>query len=77
MGPARTRSRRRIFSRAKNATGYSPSRAVMRCWPDLGDAKVRGITVQIFGSRLAAARSGQDIFLDHYFLTANTQTTPP
>jgi hypothetical protein len=57
MGRARTRRRRRIPSRAKSATGYSPSRAVMQ-WlacHDLGGAEIMGIEVQIFGSRLAAA----------------------
>jgi hypothetical protein len=44
---------------------------------DFGDAEIMGIKVWISGSRLAAARSGQAILLDHYFLTANTQTTPP
>jgi hypothetical protein len=42
MGGARTRRRTRIPSRAENATGYSPSRAVMQ-WlacHDLGDAKI-------------------------------------
>jgi hypothetical protein len=30
-----------------------------------------------FWKRPSRCRSGQDIFLDRYFLTANTQTTPP
>jgi hypothetical protein len=53
----RARTRRRIPSRAENATGYSPSRAVMQWWAchDLGDAEIMGIKVQIFGSIPAAA----------------------
>jgi hypothetical protein len=57
---------------------HSPSRAVMQ-WlasHDLGDAEIMASKSgfqEVAWPLPEAAR----IFLDHYFLTANTQTTPP
>lgn len=75
MGRARTR--RPIPSRAENAGGYSPPRAVMQWWAchDLGDAEVsKSRFLEASWPLPEAARS---LFSHNHFLTANTQTTPP